>query len=66
MPKLPTYEQLRCYWVVAQGEADLPCAMFLLECDARDWVAQQESKDVYMIVAPNAPRSKATSSNINA
>lgn len=32
--KLPTYEQLRHYWVVSQGDGDLPCALFLLECDA--------------------------------
>lgn len=55
MYRLPTYEQLRHYWVVSQGDTDsLPCAMFLLECDARDWVGQQESKDVYKVLPPLA------------
>lgn len=52
--KLPTYEQLRHYWVVTQGDSDLPCALFLLECDAKDWIEQQETKDVYDIVRPLA------------
>ena len=51
---LPTYEQLRYYWLVTQGDRDLPCAFFLLECDAKDWVDQQESKDVYFIQKPLA------------
>jgi hypothetical protein len=50
--KLPTYEQLRHYWVVKQSEDDLPCAMFMLECDAVDWVKQQQSTDNYLIMKP--------------
>jgi hypothetical protein len=49
---LPTYEQLRHYYLVLQGDRDLPCAMFLLECDAIDWVNQQETKDVYFVKEP--------------
>lgn len=56
MTKLPSYEQLRYYWTVTQGDRDLPCAMFLLECDAKDWVEQQESKNVYAVVPPIALR----------
>lgn len=52
--KLPTYEQLRHYWVVSQGDADLPAAMFLLECDAKDWIEQQENKEVYAVQKPLA------------
>jgi hypothetical protein len=55
---LPTYEQLRYYWVVAQGDNDLPCAMFLLECDAKEWIEQQESKEVYTVVKPLASKRK--------
>lgn len=51
---LPTYEQLRYYWCVMQGDRDLPCAMFLLECDAKDWIEAQETKEVYFIQKPKA------------
>lgn len=54
MPKLPSYEQLRHYYLVTQGDRELPCAMFLLECDANDWVNQQESRDVYCVIPPLA------------
>lgn len=49
--RLPTYEQLRHYWIVTQGDIDLPCAMFLLECDAKEWVAQQ-TENIYTAVRP--------------
>ena len=51
MDKLPTYDQLKYYWCVKQGDKDLPCAMFVLECDAIDWVNQQ-SDGCYTIQAP--------------
>ncbi len=51
--KLPTYEQLRHYWVVTQGDRDLPCAMFLLECDAEEWVKQQ-TENIYAVQKPLA------------
>lgn len=50
---LPYYDQLRHYWCVSQGGAELPCAMFLLECDAKEWVEQQKSKG-YTVVRPLA------------
>ena len=49
---LPTYDQLRYYWCIMQGDRDLPCALFLLECDAKDWLEQQETKEVYFIQSP--------------
>lgn len=51
---LPTRDQLRYYWLVMQDDVTLPCAMFTLECDAMDWIEQQEAKEIYYIVKPLA------------
>ena len=41
---LPTRDMLKQYWCVVQEDypEDLPCALFILEKDALDWIAAQE------------------------
>lgn len=46
---LPTYSQLRYYYCVYQDVDSIPCAMFILENDAREWVNQQTRKELYHI-----------------
>jgi len=46
---LPTHGQLRHYYCVYQDVDGIPCAMFVLERDATDWVNQQQCKELYHI-----------------
>lgn len=51
--KYPTQEQIKKYWAVSQGEANLPAAMFILRSDAEEWISQQQSKEIYSVVPPD-------------
>jgi hypothetical protein len=44
---LPNSVQLERYWYVVDYRypSDLACAIFLLESDAENWIAQQEDYD---------------------
>jgi hypothetical protein len=52
--KYPNEQQIQMYYAVSQGDADLPCAFFLIEIDAKSWCDKVNEADGtdYKVVWP--------------